>query len=217
MPIKKFLSKIREYVYSYFLIQKNTYSIYRRKVGEVLIQAILLLFTTTAVNIGLLYFFKLLWYTYISTPVGQRFITMPTRTLHVISDILRIDSVSLSIKVTIAAFTICLQISSVCQVLCISRYLYLPRSFFGKIVIWGLPLAAVVAMRIQHIYVFENWSTAYAVTFVPTLCVFGACFKFTHELLPEIDDFIRKLSLISNQIINSFQTKNANKETNRKD
>ena len=183
----------------------------------IMIRALLLLFITASVSIGLLYFCKILWYTYISTPVGQQFVTMSARTSQGIFDILRIDFVSLSIKVTIAAFTICMLISAICQVLYIARYLYLPKSFFGKIAIWGLPLAAAVATCIQHIFGFEDWSTAYAVAFVPTLCVFAGCFKFTRELLPEIGDLIRKVALISNKIIKTSQTKETNKEANRKD
>ena len=171
-----------------------------------MIRAILLLFTTAAVSIGMLYFCKMLWYTYISTPVGQRFVIMSAGISQVIFDILCINFVSLSIKVTIVAFTICMLTSVICQVLYIARYLYLPRSFFGKIVIWGLPLAAAVAARIQHIYGFEDWSTAYAIAFVPTLCLFTGCFKFTRELIPEIGDLIRKVSLISNQIIKTSKT-----------
>ena len=119
-------------------------------------------------------------------------------------------------EVSIAAFTICMLISAICQLFYIARYLYLSRSFFGKIVIWGLPLAAAVATHIQPIYGFEEWRTAYAVAFLPTLCVFGGCFKFTRELLPEIGDLIRKVPLISNQIIKPFQTKETNKEAFRK-
>jgi hypothetical protein len=145
--------------------------------------------------------------------VGQRFVSTSTGASQVVLDILRIDILSLSIKITIAAFTNCMLISAICQVLYIARYCYFSRGFFGKIAIWGLPLAAAVATRIQHIYGFEDWTTAYAVAFVPTLCVFSGCFKFTRELLPEIGDLIRKVSLISNQIIKAFQTKETDKKT----
>ena len=207
---------MREHVYTNFLKQKNPYVRYGCKLWGIMIRAILLLFTTIAVSIGLLYFCEMLWYIYILTPVGKRFVTMSTGTSQVIFKILRIDFVSMSIEVTIAAFTICMLISAICQVLYIARYLYLPRSFFGKIALWGLPLAAAVATRIQHIYGFEDWSTAYAVAFVPTLCVFAGCFKFTSELLPEIGDLIRKAALISKQIIKFFQTNETKKEANRK-
>ena len=213
----KILSKIRGHVCAHFLTQTNPYFRYMRKIWDIMIRAILLLLITAAVNMVLLYFFKMLWYTYVLTPVGQRFVTTSTETSQVILDILRIDFLSLSIKVTIAAFTICMLISTICQLFYIARYLYLSRSFFGKIVIWGLPLAAAVATHIQPIYGFEEWRTAYAVAFLPTLCVFGGCFKFTRELLPEIGDLIRKVPLISNQIIKLFQTKETNKEAYRKD
>lgn len=204
---------MQEHVCANYLTQKNPYFRYGYKIWGIMIRAILLLFTTAAVNIGLLYFCKMLWYTYISTPVGQRFIIMSSEISQVIFDILCINFVSLSIKITIIAFTICMLTSAICQVFYIARYLYLPRSFFGKIAIWGLPLAAPVATHIQYIYGFEDWSTAYAVAFVPTLCLFAGCFKFTRELLPEIGDLIRMAAFISNQIIKTSQTKEPNKET----
>ena len=205
--MNKILLKIQEYVCVNYLTQKNPYFRYLCKFFGIMIRAILLLFTTATLSVGLLYFCKILWYTYISTPVGQRFIVMSAGISQVIFDILCINFVSLSIKVTIVAFIICMLTSAICQVFYIARYLYLPRSFFGKIAIWGLPLAAAVATRIQHIYGFEDWSTAYAVAFVPTLCLFAGCFKFTRELLPEIGDLIRMAALISNQIIKTSQIK----------
>ena len=208
---------MREHVFPIFFTPRNSTFRYRRKIRNLMIGTILLLITTVAVNIGLLYLLDMLWYIYTSTPAGQRFVTMSTETLQVILDILRFDSVSLSIDVTLAAFTICLLISAICQVFYIARFLYLPRNFFGKIAMWGLPLAAAVATRIQQIYEFEDWITAYIVALIPTLCVFGGCFRITGELLPELGDLVRKVSVINNQFIKSLQTKEANKEANRID
>ena len=149
--MNKILSKMRGHGCTHFLTQTNPYFRYIRKIWDIMIRAILLLLITAAVNMVLLYFFKMLWYTYVLTPVGQRFVTTSTETSLVILGILRVDFLSFSIKVTIAAFIICMLISTICQLFYIARYFYLSRSFFGKIAIWGLPLAAAVATYIQHI------------------------------------------------------------------
>lgn len=199
--MNKILPKMREYLSTNYLTRKNPYFRYGCKIWDVMIQTILLLFITAVVNIGLLYLCKMLWYIYISTPIGQQFVTISAGTSQVIFDILSRDFVSLSIKVTIAAFTICMLISAICQVLHIARYLYLPRGFFGKIALWGFPLTAVVATHIRDTEGFEYWSIAYAAALVPTLCIFTGCFKFTYELLPEIGDLIRKAALMSKDMI----------------
>ena len=134
----------------------------------------------------LLYLSKMIWNLYLSTPMGKQFFFSFEERAQIITDIIDKDAVYFSIELTITAFIICLLISVISQILYIARYLYHSRGLFGKIILWALPMTAVVAIYIQSVYEFGNWITAYAASLVPTLCLFSGCFKFSSELLPEI-------------------------------
>jgi hypothetical protein len=144
------------------------------------------------------------WHLYIYTQVGKRFIELNWVRAQNIVALLDREMISFSIQLTLEAFTVCLTISAVCQVLHITRYFYLPRGLLGKISLWGLPLTAIVAVYIQPALGLQQLGLTYAVALVPTLCVFSGCFKFTYELLPEIGDL---MEMALQLITKSGQTK----------
>lgn len=199
----KVLPERLKQLYGKYLLRIKDFSEYLSNVADLMTRTILLVVITIIVNTGFLYFSKMMWTFYIATPVGERFITeFPVRAQAFLNVFSRV-SIGFSIRVTIAAFTTCLAISAICQVLHIARYFYHSRGFFGRIILWGLPLTAVVAKYIQSGFGFgfEKWGTAYAVSLIPTLCVFMLCFKVTTELLPEIGYLIKKSDVIKTEII----------------
>jgi hypothetical protein len=60
--------------------------------------------------------------------------------------------------------------------------------------ICGLQLTAVVAIVIQPVYGFYEWSMAFTVAFLPTLFVFSRCFGYAAKLLPELGEVKDQLS-----------------------
>lgn len=152
----------------------------------------MLVIITIGINIVLLYLCKIIWYTYMATPIGKQYMVFFAGRSQAVTYILSNNLVIFSIRLTLSAFTTCLLVGAVCQVLHITRYLYMSRGFFGRIVFWGLPLTAVAAYCAQFAFEIEFWPTAVILFFVPTLCVFTGCFKYTTELLPEIEDVIQK-------------------------
>ncbi len=164
---------------------------YLYKLLNAILTAILLLIITAIIYIVLLYLSKMLWGIYISTPMGKQFFFSSGETAQIIIDLLERDVVHFSVELTITAFIICLLISAIAQVFYVARFLYHSRDLFGKILFWGLPMTAVVAVYVQSIYEFDSWITAFAAAFVPTLSVFTGCFKFSNELLPEIGSMVQ--------------------------
>ncbi len=164
---------------------------YLYKLLNAILTAILLLIITAIIYIVLLYLSKMLWGIYISTPMGKQFFFSSGETAQIIIDLLERDVVHFSVELTITAFIICLLISAIGQVFYVARFLYHSRGLFGKILFWGLPMTAVVAVYVQSIYEFDSWITAFAAAFVPTLSVFTGCFKFSNELLPEIGSMVQ--------------------------
>jgi len=177
-------------IFQNIFTRKNPYYNYGAKVLDILIQAVLLIIITFILYTLVLYLCKISWNVYVETHIGEKYLQMYPATSQSIFDLLNRNLIQFSMQMTSAAFSICLVISALCQVFHIARYFYLPRGFFGKILLWGLPLAAVVAFRIRPVFGFHPFGFAYVVSIVPALCVFSGCFHFTYELLPEIGDLL---------------------------
>ena len=196
--LHKMIPNKLEYLFRNIFTRRNRYFRYIAKVLDTTIHAILLVSATSILFIVLMYMGKMLWYFYIHTPGGRKFIELYSVRAQSIVALLNREMISFSIHLTLEVFTVCLVISAVCQVLHIARYFYVPRAWFGKISFWGLPLTAVVAFHIHPGLGVQQFGLTYAVALLPTLCVFSGCFRFTYELLPEIGDLTgRALGLIA--------------------
>lgn len=182
---------------------------YFRNVMEIAIRSILLLIGTSVLNLIVLYFYNILWHIYRITYSGKKFILTHPKFTQLVSSLLNNDIIEIAIDTTFSAFTICIIICAICQVLHITRYLFNPQNSIIKLLFWGLPLTAAVSMYVNDIHEFEHWAYTFPITTVPTLCVFTYCFKFTEDLLPEIGDVLLKIFLSLKRIfsLNSHQVR----------
>lgn len=123
-----------------------------------------------------------MWLFYSSSPVGERFSKFFAARTSTIVDTLDMISIRFSIEIIMITFIICLGVTAICQLFYITRLLYEPRGLVGRTVLWGLPLTAVVATIVHSIYGGE-WGIAYAIVFIPTMCIFSPCFELTSRTL----------------------------------
>lgn len=199
--LRKIRPKQEAIAQDYYLTQNKPYLVYIEKLWDTLLQAVFLLCFTTALATVLLYLSKMLWYLYIMVPVGQRYVEIYAENAQSIGDIFNRNLFSFACEITLSAFKICLVIGAFSQFFYLTRFLYLPRSFPGKIILWGLPLTAVVAMHLQYLYEFEQLNMYYLLAIIPTLCVFTQCFQFTYELLPEAGHLISQAVYAAKNIV----------------
>ena len=164
---------------------------YGRKLADIAARAILLVICTTILNIIVLYFYNILWHLYRLTYIGRQFVKLQPQQTQMITAIISQNIASLSLNITLTAFVICMVVSTCCQVFYLSRFFYQSRGKIGKLLVWGLPLTALVSMHANNHHRFDSWMSVIPIAIVPTLCVFTYCFKFSERLLPEIGDVIR--------------------------
>ncbi len=157
---------------------------------DIAIQTIMVLCITVVVYTGFIYICKAAWFFYSATPIGQRFMTVFAGNTTAILDTLDIVSIRFSIEIILIALGTCLIISAICRVFYITRFLYKARGLAGRMVLWGLPLTAVVATKVYFLYGGE-WSVSYGIAFIPTLCLFSTCFKLADRTLPVAGDLIQ--------------------------
>ncbi len=151
--------------------------------------ALLIVFTAVAYTL-LLYFLKYLWFLFISAPVGQAYAEYFSYSYRITDDLLSINFINLSIRLTVTSFVISLVVGSIGHFFLINRYLYSNRGLFFRIVFWGLPLAYIVAVYVRYVYGFGHMDTALTISFVPTICVFSGSFRLAKEYVPELADII---------------------------
>lgn len=160
---------------------------------DTLLKAILLAVVAAFVYTILLYYCKVLWTLYTSTPIGMRYVKSFYQSAGNISDILNRDPLILSIRLTGLSLLVCFSIAAVCQFLHINRFLYVSRGFLWRIVFSGIPLAAVTAAVAQTLFQITHWISAFSVAILPTFCMFNGCFQYTQKTIPEIGNFFLKI------------------------
>lgn len=165
---------------------------YCRKAVDNLVQAVLLLLITTVCFLLLLYLFRMMWHTYQLTYVGQKFTVLYSEQALSISTLLRANLRHLAANVTLLTFTTCIAVSALFRFFHLTRYLYLPRGFFGKLLMFGLPLGALVSAQLQSRYGYVSPDISYLISLIPTLLLFPYCFRYTLELVPELGWVIRQ-------------------------
>ena len=152
---------------------------------------VLLLVVTTGVNAGFIFFIRMFWHAYMSTPTGQKFAVIFAGEAEIISDMVSRDIGRLSFELSMIAFAVILTVGIACRLLHIMRYLYIPRGVFGRFALWGLPITAAVAIVLQNKMGITSWRCSYFFAFVPTMCLFFACFGMIYRFIPEIGDILQ--------------------------
>ena len=140
---------------------------YGRNLVDIATRAILLVICASILNIIVLYFYNILWHIYGLTYIGKQFVALHPRQTQMITAILSHDIASLSHDTTLGAFVICMAISAGCQVFYLSRFFYQSRGKIGKLILWGLPLTALVSMYANDQHGFDSWTVVIPITIVP--------------------------------------------------
>lgn len=175
---------------------------YMGTLTNVLQEAILLLVITAIIAFLLVLFAKMMWHMYLLTYVGKNYSAMFPEQVRGFSAAARLNPAWVAGISTIGAFSICILLSIFFQFTHVARYLYHSRGLFGKILLWGIPMTAVVAIFLREYLNLTQWSVAYMVSLVPTLCIFTYCFKFSEKLIPEVGTVVERTVSVFRGVFN---------------
>jgi len=165
---------------------------YFRKLARTVAEIILLIICTAVVCICILYMAKYLWFIFTASPVGEEYAGLFVESYRITNDVLSRDFIRLAINLTLTSFAICLIIGIICKFFLITRYLYSARGYLIRIIFFGLPLTYIVAFYMRYTGDFSHIDIAFTVAILPVLCVFGGCFSFADEFVPDLVDIIRR-------------------------
>jgi len=131
---------------------------------------------SVAVCAGLLYVLKALWFTYMSTPVGERFIMLFGSRADAIERLLSQTLLSLSLSISVMALKVCLVGAVVGRLFFLVRYLYEYRGLWAKALFWGLPCAGITAYITSVSYDLD-WIPALVLSAICILLLLNPCIR----------------------------------------
>ena len=129
---------------------------------------------------------KILWFSYLASPVGRLYPHYFPYRSQLISMVLGQDLVLFPLVLTVIAFGTGIVFSAICRFFHLTRYIFLPRGVLGRVVLLALPLNAATAAAVRIIFPHPHWGAAFVATLIPILLSFSYCFRFTNRFLPEL-------------------------------
>lgn len=129
---------------------------------------------------------KILWFSYLASPIGHFYPVYFPQRAKLVSMVMGQDILIFPLMLTAIAFMVALICAACCRLFYLTRFIYLPRSVFGKIVLVGLPINLAAAFVLRPFFHIPDWGAAYAATLIPTLLSFVFCFRVSRALLPEL-------------------------------
>lgn len=148
---------------------------------------------SVAICAGLLYILKALWFTYISTPTGERFIMHFGSRADAIERVLTQRLFFLSLYVNVVAVKVCLVGAVAGRLFFVLRYLYEYRGLWGRIPFWGLPCTTLTAYITSVAYDLD-WIPTLVLSAISILLLLSPCIRLVSGLLPEIKTIWRSIS-----------------------
>ncbi len=165
---------------------KDILAAYLRSVFKTFLEGVVL-FCVVAVVMTLLYgLCKIAWYSYLVGPVGQYYKHYFPHRVQLMEMGLGRDIFFFPTLLTGLALVSGIVFAACCRVFYITRYLYIPRGIFGRIVLFGFSSNLLTAVAARWFFSIPHWGVAYVSTLIPTLLVFSHCFRFATRILPEI-------------------------------
>ena len=161
------------------------FRIWYRNLIYSLIEIMILGAATAVIFITVFSFLKALWYMYLRTPVGRKFTSDASLLANYsLAQLLNKDLMLFSIEVTVTALFACLLVSAICQILALRRFFYEGRGFANRF-IWILVFSAASAYGLANTSP-NDFTVAFALSFLPSMCMFATCLTVSARLLPEL-------------------------------
>ncbi len=141
-------------------------------------------------ELGLLFLGKALWYFYTWTPVGQYYVEHFSDEADAIIWLTQMNPLLLVGQVTLTAFICGLMVAAAAQFCHLIRYFFEPAGIFGKLLLWFLPTAALVAWIVSRQEPWPQFAIAFGLAVGPILCLLSSCLHLAKVVLPELGDII---------------------------
>ncbi len=134
----------------------------------------------------LLHVFKILWFVYTSTVVGQYYNRQFPDEAAAIHQLLSIDLLPIIWDSAVMVLYVSLVLSLGARFLHLIRYFFDPLGLIGRLIVWWPVTAALAAWGLYLDYYLPNYPIAVVLTALPALCIIFSCLRMTRDCFPEI-------------------------------
>lgn len=146
---------------------------------------VVIIASTTFLNLILLSFCYAAWGLYSETQVGRYFIVNHPSYYGTLTLLFEKDFFEFSLELTMLVFTYCIIIAVISQFTYIRHICYSSQNILVKAA-WVFPLAMLIAEPIQDLYQIEHWNSAFLIALPGTLALFAGCMTAASNLVPEV-------------------------------
>jgi hypothetical protein len=139
----------------------------------------------TILYIILLYTLQWLWIVYSATKTGQIYIQSSPDVANLIQSVLEMNFVRLAFELVLLATIKGTALAFCGQLLLLIRFAYEYRPFIVKTLLWGVPLAALIA----NSYMLSadlTFETAFLLALLPGLCMINPLIQLARETIPDL-------------------------------
>jgi hypothetical protein len=200
----KFTQKVRQIVHPVLpLFEKirhpmgtDNFTSWAQRVADRMISCGIVLVIAFILQVGSLSLGKMLWFLYISMPIGQNFILIFPERAEMFRDIVDADPLILGWDITMAALYVVLLLGCIAQIMHLIRYFYDPQGVIGKLCLWISPFTAGTAWAISQQPPYPEYALAVTLAVIPVLCILGSCLRLVQAVLPEIGDLRKAIDFI---------------------
>jgi len=144
---------------------------------------------------GLLYSLQWCWIVYNATLVGETYTKNYPQLVHLIESVLKMNLFKLAFSLILLSSIKGVALTLLGQFLLLTRFTYESRSFFIKTLLWGIPLAALIAYEFVQSSNLA-FKTAFLLALFPALTMINPCMHLAKKTVPDLKTiytFMKKL------------------------
>lgn len=143
-----------------------------------------LLCTSVAVTLGILFFGKSLWWTYLQTPVGQEYTKLFEEQALITGSFYAGDLPRAAFALNVLILEVGLAVGAVGRLLFLKTLLYDAQRTLGRWLFWVVPFSLAVASQVQRAFGME-WGSSVLMCLVPSAIMLGPCLELAAAILPD--------------------------------
>lgn len=162
-----------------------------RRLGDALSRCAVVFLVTLALEVGLLYLSRVVWFIYTSTSVGQVYLAKFGNDANGIVHLMQSNVAIVGWQAAAVAFGVCILLGVAAQWFHLIGFLYLPFGFLGHTIIWGLPLTGISAWLLYQQDITITMNTSCAVTILPSLLLLPCGLQLVQTVVPEMGAVLR--------------------------
>ena len=162
-----------------------------KRLADAVFRCVVVFLVAMALNVGLLFLARIVWFIYTSTAVGQVYLAKFANEASGILHLMHSNPALVGWQASITVLVICVLVGIAAQWFHLIRFFYLPFGFMGHSLLWVLPLMGLSGWHLYHKGFTNQMGISCALTLLPSLLLLPCCIHLVQTTVPEMGTLIR--------------------------